>query len=147
VNFKLLGMHDGDLSQLPAYVEAVSHATGVPIPPHYPVLGRDAFRTGTGVHAAAIIKARMKGDNWLADRVYSGVPAELFGRTQQIEISHVSGMSNVKHWLSANGWDANDEELCRRVFELAKRTDHVLSREEIEACCRQHGAQPVRASA
>jgi 2-isopropylmalate synthase len=147
VNFKLMGMHDGDLSQLPAYVEAVSRATGVPIPPHYPVLGRDAFRTGTGVHAAAIIKARMKGDNWLADRVYSGVPAGLFGRTQEIEISHVSGMSNVKHWLSANGWDASDEELCRRVFELAKRTDHVLSREEIEACCRQQGAQPVRASA
>jgi len=147
VNFKLLGMHPGDLSRLPEYVQAVSKATGVPVPPHYPVLGRDAFRTGTGVHAAAIIKARLKGDAWLADRVYSGVPAELFGREQEIEISHVSGMSNVKYWLAAHGWDANDEELCRHVFELAKRTDHVLTREEIEASCRERGASPLRASA
>jgi len=142
VNFRLLGLHDGDLSRLPEYVEAVSRATGVPIPPSYPVFGEDAFRTGTGVHAAAIIKAIAKGDAWLADRVYSGVPAGLFGRSQQIEISHVSGMSNVKFWLAAHGWDADDEALCRRVFELAKTTDHVLTRDEIEAVCHAHGAVP-----
>ncbi len=141
VNFKLLGLHDADLSRLPDYVEAVSRATGVPIPPSYPVFGADAFRTGTGVHAAAIIKAIAKGDAWLADRVYSGVPAALFGRSQQIEVSHVSGMSNVRYWLAAHGWDAEDEALCQRVFDLAKTTDHVLSREEIEAVCVAHGAR------
>jgi len=143
VNLRLLGMHDGDLSRLPDYCRTVSRATGVPIPANYPVFGADAFRTGTGVHAAAIIKARQKGDAWLADRVYSGVPAAAFGREQEIEISHVSGMSNVRFWLAAHGWDASDEELCRRVFELAKQTDHVLTPEEIEDCCRAWGAVPA----
>jgi 2-isopropylmalate synthase len=142
VNMKLLGMHDGDLSMLPAYCEVVSRATGIPIPANYPVFGTDAFRTGTGVHAAAIIKARAKGDAWLVDRVYSGVPADWFGRHQEIEISHVSGMSNVKYWLEEHGYDADDEELCRLVFERAKTTDHVLSRAEIERICVDHGATP-----
>ena len=139
VNFKLLGMHDGDLSTLTAYCEAVSRATGVPIPPNYPVMGMDAFRTGTGVHAAAIVKARAKGDEWLADRVYSAVPAALFGRKQLIDISHVSGMSNVKFWLAEHGYDASNEQLCQEVFALAKRTNRALSDDEIHECCKKHG--------
>ena len=138
VNLKLLGLHDADLGALPRYVEAVSRATGVPLTANYPVLGDDAFRTGTGVHAAAIIKARAKGDDWLADLVYSGVPAAMIGRRQLIEISHVSGMSNVKYWLRENGYNASDEDLCKHVFELAKRTDHTLSDAEIRACCAEH---------
>jgi 2-isopropylmalate synthase len=102
------------------------------------VLGEDAFRTGTGVHAAAIVKAQQKGDSWLADRVYSSVPASLVGRSQKIEISHVSGMSNVKHWLQSHGYDSGDDGLCRYVFELAKRTDHVLADAEVHACCRAY---------
>jgi isopropylmalate/homocitrate/citramalate synthase len=136
VNLKLLGLHDYDLSRLGEYCEVVSSATGVPIPSNYPVIGGDAFRTGTGVHAAAIIKARQKGDEWLADRVYSGVPAAQFGRRQRIEISHMSGMSNVKYWLQEHGYDTRDEELCRRVFELAKTTGHTLTEAEVHACCR-----------
>lgn len=140
VNLKLFGLHDGDLSRLSEYCETVARATGVEIPFNYPVVGADAFRTGTGVHAAAIIKAREKGQDWLADRVYSSVPAGLFGRRQIIEISHVSGMSNVKFWLRENGYDPNDDALCQRVFDLAKRTARVLSDDEIRACCREHGA-------
>jgi 2-isopropylmalate synthase len=147
VNFKLLGLHEADLSRLPDYVEAVSRATGVAVPASYPVFGADAFRTGTGVHAAAIIKAQAKGDAWLADRVYSGVPAGMVGRRQEIEISHVSGMSNVKHWLAEHGWDASDEGLCQRIFELAKKTDHVLSHAEIEIVCLEYGAVQTKASA
>ena len=131
VNLKLLGMHGHDLSRLAEYCELVARVTGVPIPPGYPVFGRDAFRTGTGVHAAAIIKAKLKGDDWLADRVYSSVPAGDFGRRQEIEISHVSGMSNVRFWLHEHGYDDTDDELCRRVFDLAKHTDHVLQEDEI----------------
>ena len=124
-------MRGNDLTALPRYCQLVSQATGVPVPNQYPVFGTDAFRTGTGVHAAAIIKAQNKGDAWLADAVYSGVPASLFGRKQQIEISHVSGMSNVKYWLRENGYNADDEDLCKRVFELAKTTDHTLTEAEI----------------
>jgi 2-isopropylmalate synthase len=137
VNLKLLGMHDSDLTRLAEYCEVVSRATGVPVPASYPVLGTDAFRTGTGVHAAAIIKAKAKGDDWLADRVYSSVPASLFGRRQIIEISHVSGMSNVRYWLGEHGYAVEDG-LCHHIFELAKQTDHVLTDEEIHAGCRAY---------
>ncbi len=144
VNLKLLGLHDHDLGRLGDYVDAVSRATGVPIPVSYPVFGADAFRTGTGVHAAAIIKARLKGDDWLADRVYSSVPAGDFGRRQVIEISHVSGMSNVRFWLAEHGFDGDDDELCRHVFDLAKKTDHVLSEDEIRAWCGEYLTRATR---
>jgi isopropylmalate/homocitrate/citramalate synthase len=138
VNLKLLGMHDRDLSRLPAYCREVSDATGVPIPASYPCFGDDAFRTGTGVHAAAIIKAKAKGDDWLVDHVYSGVPAALFGLQQHIDISHVSGMSNVKHWLAEHGYDAADEGLSQHVFGLAKRTSRVLTEAEIRGACAEY---------
>jgi 2-isopropylmalate synthase len=105
VNLRLLGWIDNDLTALPEYCELASRSTGVPIPPNYPVVGRDAFRTGTGVHAAAIIKAERKGDAWLADRIYSGVPAAMFGKEQEIEIGHYSGESNVIYWLKKRGYE------------------------------------------
>jgi len=145
VNLKLVGMHERDLSKLPQYVRAVSRATGVPVPPSYPVFGDDAFRTGTGVHAAAIIKAMQKGDDWLVDRVYSGIPAALFGLQQRIEISHMSGLSNVKFWLAQHGYDASDDALCQHVFSLAKRTSHVLSDDEVRACCVEYSASTATA--
>lgn len=139
VNLKLLGAHDGDLTPLAEYCRAVSEACGVPVPHNYPVMGADAFRTATGVHAAAIIKAMAKGDAWLADRVYSAVPAAWIGRKQRIEIGPVSGLSNVKHWLRAHGYDPDDEVFCRRIFERAKTADRVLTAGEIEAVIREAG--------
>ncbi len=133
VNLKLLGLHDGDLTNLPEYCELTSRACKVPLPNSYPVFGKDAFRTGTGVHAAAIIKAEAKGDDWLADLVYSGVPASMFGRHQEIEVGPMSGLSNVKYWLEVHGYDSSDEALCSRIFDMAKRSDHTLEPEEILA--------------
>ena len=132
VNLKLLGWIENDLTRLAEYCETVAEATGVPLPCNYPVVGRDAFRTATGVHAAALIKARDKGDAWLADRIYSGVPAALVGRQQEIEVGHMSGASNVVWWLRTHGHDATEERV-RRIVGHAKRCDHVLTREEIEA--------------
>ncbi len=138
INLRLLGAHRHDLTKLPEYSRLVSRACGVPIPPGYPVLGEDAFRTGTGVHAAAIVKARKKGHAWLADRIYSGVPAGDFGLVQRIEISPVSGISNVKYWLEAHGLDAADEALCQALFDAAKRTNRVLRDDELLALCDAH---------
>ena len=138
VNLQLMGWIDRDLSQLPAYCELVSRTTGVELPENYPVLGLNAFRTGTGVHASAILKARAKGDEWLADRVYSSVPAALVGRRQLVEVGPMSGESNVACWLADRGIEA-DEELVRAIFENAKASPKVLSEEEILALCRQHG--------
>jgi 2-isopropylmalate synthase len=132
VNLHLLGVETRDLSGLAALVELVSEATRVPIPVNYPVFGRDAFRTGTGVHAAAVIKAVRKGDSWLADRVYSGVPASSFGRKQEIEIGHMSGESNVRFWLEQHGIPATDD-VVRRVFEEAKRRSSLLSDADVLA--------------
>jgi 2-isopropylmalate synthase len=127
VNLSLLGAYRHDVSRLREYCELAAGAIGLPLPPNYPVVGADAFRTGTGVHAAAIIKARRKGDDWLADRVYSSVPAGAFGLKQRIEIGPVSGLSNVKCWLEEHGYDSGDGALCERLFAAAKRADHVLS--------------------
>jgi len=130
VNMQLLGWIDRDLTRLNDYCEAVSEATGVPIPDNYPIVGRDAFRTGTGVHAAAIIKSRKKGDEWLADRVYSGVPAAMVGRHQVIEVGPMSGLSNVQCWLEDHGVEPRPE-LVDAVFRRAKESDRVLLDEEI----------------
>jgi 2-isopropylmalate synthase len=132
VNLRLLGWIDHDLAALPEYCERVSRATGVPIPPNYPVVGRDAFRTGTGVHAAAVIKAFRKGEDWLADRVYSGVPASWVGLRQVIEVGPMSGESNVIHWLKERGIEATPERV-RAVFQRAKTVDRVLTDDEIRA--------------
>ncbi|HYX20955.1 MAG TPA: 2-isopropylmalate synthase, partial [Thermoanaerobaculia bacterium] len=130
VNLQLLGWIDRDLTRLHDYCAAVSEATGVPIPDNYPIVGRDAFRTGTGVHAAAIIKARKKGVEWLADRVYSGVPASMIGRHQVIEVGPMCGLSNVQCWLADHGIDPRPE-MVDAVFRSAKESDHVLADEEI----------------
>ena len=131
VNLALAGVHDADLTRLADYCELVARECGVPLPPNYPVLGDDAFRTATGVHAAAIAKAKAKGANWLADRIYSGVPAAMVGRRQEIEIGPMSGISNVKYWLARRGYDADDEALCRRIFARAKNADQTLTEEEV----------------
>lgn len=137
VNFKLLGWIDSDLTQLGPYCDFVSSATGVPIPANYPVLGEDAFRTATGVHAAAVIKALRKGDNWLANRVYSGVPADYFGRAQSIEIGPMSGQSNVIYWLESRNIEP-DPRLVEAIFSACKRSERVLTEGEVHAIVAVH---------
>jgi 2-isopropylmalate synthase len=132
VNLRLLGVIDRDLSPLKKYSEAAARATHTPIPPNYPVVGRDAFRTATGVHAAAIIKAYKKDDIELANSIYSGVPSHLFGLDQIIEIGPLSGRSNVIHWLKERGIPPSDE-LIVRIFEVAKQSERVLTDQDIQA--------------
>ncbi len=134
VNLKLAGAIDRDLTRLGEYCEKISRATGVPIPQNYPVAGRDAFRTATGVHAAAVIKAYRKNDVKLANSVYSGVPSHLFGRDQVIEVGPMSGKSNVIYWLEKRGIAASDE-LVERIFAAAKQSDRLLTEEELAALC------------
>jgi 2-isopropylmalate synthase len=136
VNLKLMGWIDNDLSTLPEYVRFVSRVTGVPLDDRYPVFGRDAFRTGTGVHAAAIIKAKKKGSDWLADRVYSGVPAGMFGLKQIIEVGPMCGLSNVIYWLDANGYP-QEEALAKEMFQLAKATNRILTDDELHSCAKR----------
>ncbi len=135
VNLKLLGWIDRDLSRLGDYCRAVSEATGVPIPANYPVVGADAFETATGVHAAAVIKAFRKGDAWLVDRIYSGVPAAEFGLHQRIRVGPMSGRSNVVFWLEQRGIEPSEERVAR-IFEAAKRSDRLLDDREIHALAR-----------
>jgi 2-isopropylmalate synthase len=132
VNFKLLGVLDRDLTRLPAYARRVAEVCRVPIPDNYPVLGRDAFRTQTGVHADAIVKAYKKGDAWLANRIYSGVPADEVGLSQVIEVGPMSGKSNVRYWLESRSLPAGDA-VVERIFERAKQVDRILTDEEIRA--------------
>src|SRR5688572_345709 len=130
VNLKLMGWIDNDLSRLGEYCSVASSACDWSIPHNYPVFGRDAFRTGTGVHAAAVIKSYKKGDRQLADLVYSGVPAGQFGLEQVIEIGPMSGKSNVIYWLEKRGIEPSDERV-NRIFEHAKQASCILAEEDI----------------
>ncbi|MFP5245925.1 MAG: LeuA family protein [Thermoanaerobaculia bacterium] len=136
VNLKLMGWIDNDLTALPEYVKHVSRVTNVPLDDRYPVFGRDAFRTGTGVHAAAIVKAKKKGSDWLADRVYSGVPAGMFGLSQVIEVGPMCGLSNVIYWLDAHGYP-QEEALAQEIFRLAKSTNRILTDDELHSCAKR----------
>ncbi|HVM91780.1 MAG TPA: LeuA family protein [Terriglobales bacterium] len=136
VNLKLMGIppwDQQDLTKLKHYCEAVSKATGVPIPANYPVVGDDAFRTATGVHAAAVIKAYKKNSVELANTVYSGVPSHVFGLEQVIDIGPMSGKSNVLFWLERRGLASTDD-VVDRIFKRAKSSDHTLTEAEILEC-------------
>jgi 2-isopropylmalate synthase len=136
VNLKLMGWIENDVSQLGEYVKFVSDAVRIPLHVLYPVFGRDAFRTGTGVHAAAIIKAKKKGSDWLADRVYSSVPASMFGLAQIIEVGPMSGLSNVIYWLVAHGYP-EEESLSKELLQTAKSMNRVLTDEELHSAVRR----------
>ncbi|HXO87919.1 MAG TPA: LeuA family protein [Candidatus Acidoferrales bacterium] len=133
VNLRLLGVANfvgRDLAQLKRYSETVARTTNTTIPPNYPIVGRDAFRTQTGVHAAAIAKAFKHDDPELADTIYSGVPAHLFGLEQVIEIGPMSGRSNIVYWLAKRAIPASDE-IIDRIFAAAKQSDSVLTEQQI----------------
>src|SRR5437868_1140524 len=136
VNLKLMGISPWDkqdLTKLREYCDAVARATGVPIPPNYPVVGEDAFRTATGVHAAAVIKAYRKNDIELANTVYSGVPSHVFGLEQIIDVGPMSGKSNVVFWLERHGIPASEESV-ERIYKMAKSSDRTLTESEIFGC-------------
>jgi len=132
VNFRLMGVITHSLLKLTDYVNLVSRAVGIPIPINYPVFGKDAFETATGVHASAVVKALKKGDLWLANRVYSAVPADEFGRSQVISVGPMSGRSNVTWWLESRALEATEDRV-KRILEASKRSDHILSEQEIRA--------------
>lgn len=134
-NLKLLGWFDGDLTTLGDYVAKSAEYVGLPKPKNYPIFGADAFETSTGVHAAAVIKAFKKGDDWLANRVYSGVPADLFGLRQSIAVGPMSGKSNVVWVLESHGVEASDERV-ERVLAAAKSSSRQLTDEEVVAAAR-----------
>jgi len=136
VNLRLMGIapwDKQDLTKLKQYCQAVSRATGVPIPANYPVVGEDAFRTATGVHAAAVIKAFKKNDVELANTVYSGVPSHVFGLEQIIDVGPMSGKSNILFWLERRSISATDD-IVDRIYQRAKSSDHTLSEAEILEC-------------
>ena len=130
VNLSLMGVIKNDLTALNEYTRMAHQYVEVALPHNYPVFGEDAFETGTGVHASAVIKAMDKGDDWLADRVYSGVPAGDFGLQQVIRIGHMSGRSNVIHWLKRNGYEA-EEDLVAHMFDVAKSQRRMMTDEEV----------------
>jgi 2-isopropylmalate synthase len=136
VNLTMMGFTKYNLRPLVEYCTVVSEATGVPIPDNYPIVGRDAFRTATGVHAAAVVKAYKKGDRELMDMVYSAVPASLIGREQEIDVGPMSGKSNVIFWLEKRGI-APTEQIIDRVFQKAKASATTLTEAEILAAVYQ----------
>ena len=142
VNVRLLGWGQPDLLRLSEYADHAARMLGVVIAPGTPVVGRDAFRTSTGVHAAAIIKAGRLGDRELADLVYAAIPASWLGREQEIEVGPMSGVSNVRSWLAEHG-HGDDEAAAERIFAAAKQADHTLTDAELHALVVARSGQAV----
>jgi 2-isopropylmalate synthase len=138
VNLQLLGLADRDLTGLPALVDTVAAALGVEIPASTAIVGRDAFRTATGVHAAALVKALQLGRPELVDRIYSGVPAGWLGRRQEIEIGPLSGAANVVHFLRAHDLPEHPG-LIADVLATAKASQRILREPEVLAVVARAG--------
>ena len=132
VNLSLMGVVNNDLTSLSQYMKKAHEYVGVALPRNYPVFGEDAFETGTGVHASAVVKAMAKGEHWLADRVYSGVPAGDYGLQQVIRIGHMSGRSNITWWLSQNNYPVDDE-IVEYLFEVAKSQIRLMTDSEVHS--------------
>ena len=132
VNLSLMGVVNNDLTSLSQYMKKAHEYVGVALPRNYPVFGEDAFETGTGVLASAVVKAMAKGDHWLADRVYSGVPAGDYGLQQVIRIGHMSGRSNITWWLSQNNYPVDDE-IVEYLLEVAKSQIRLMTDSEVHS--------------
>jgi len=132
VNLSLMGVINNDLKSLNDYVKKAHEYIEVDLPKNYPVFGKDAFETGTGVHASAVVKAMKKGDHWLADRIYSGVPAQKYGLEQKIRIGHMSGRSNIIWWLNKNEYKITDG-LLEYLFNVAKSQIRLMEDEEVHS--------------
>ncbi|MBI2840188.1 MAG: 2-isopropylmalate synthase [Acidobacteria bacterium] len=143
INLKLMEYIHTDLTPLEEYTRVASEGTGVPVPINYPVFGKDAFRTATGVHAAAVIKAKKKGEEWLADRVYSGVPAGMVALHQKIEVGFMSGVSNIVYWLHEHGIQPNDH-LVEEIFRAAKERNRILTDDELMEICKFEAMETER---
>ncbi|HZE73772.1 MAG TPA: LeuA family protein [Gemmatimonadales bacterium] len=135
-NFHLMGIPHGDLTRLAEYCRLVSQALGLTIPTNQPVVGSDAFRTASGIHAAAILRAEERGDTELAELTYSSLPASVFGLAQQFALSPMSGHASVRHWLREHGHDPTDEPLVEALLAAAKQADRALSDGEAERVVR-----------
>jgi 2-isopropylmalate synthase len=141
----LNGWRDGDISTLPEYIALASRALDTPIPANQPIVGADAFRTATGVHASAVMKGRARGDDWAVDRVYSSVPASIVGRRQEIEIGPLSGAANVRFYLDAHGLSYDDETVSF-LLGRAKRARGTLRDAEVRLLLHEHAIRSLRRS-
>jgi len=130
VNLNLLGWANRDLTRLPEYCQVIADKCGAPIPFNSPVVGADSFRTSTGVHAAAVVKALETKDVWLSDRVYCGVPASMVGRKQGIEIGPMSGEHNVRYYLREH--DIQEHPVfVEKILQAAKRSNRLLVEDDV----------------
>ncbi|MCX7894445.1 MAG: hypothetical protein N2447_00605 [Thermoanaerobaculum sp.] len=136
VNLWLMGFPVGRIENLRAAVERIAQLLGVSVPPNAPAVGHDAFRTATGVHASAILKAKEQGRWDLAEWVYAPFPPSAVGGLLEVEVGPYSGAANVRHWLWTHGWPLKPQ-LVRRILEVAKSRSQPLTDEELEALARQ----------
>ena len=58
------------------------------------------------------------------------MPASWIGRRQEVLIGHLSGKSNVVHYLRTRGVVATPQ-VVEAVLGVAKRSDSILSEDEI----------------
>lgn len=99
-----------DLTRLPALAAQVGQASGFPVHPLAPIVGRNAFSHNAGLHVAAVLQD---------PRHYESIPAALVGRERYIVVDQFSGRDAVRHRLELLGAQASVDEVAG-VLELVK---------------------------
>ena len=113
-----------DLRYLTRACELFCLSSRIEMAPGLPIVGRDAFSTSTGTHAAAIRKARAMGRDF-EDLVYSAVSAGALGRAQTLLIGPNSGRGAICAVLEEMSIPATDRTVGL-VLHHCKENDRCL---------------------
>jgi len=99
-----------DFKRLPELYQLVSQHSEVPIPVNFPLVGENAFTHCAGVHTHASARNPMH---------YQSIEPEFLGRTMNVALDHMAGLSSIKWAFEQIGVD-EDDHMARRVLEVVK---------------------------
>lgn len=112
----------------------VSKYSGIPIPDHFPIMGRNAFTHCAGVHTHAALKNPLH---------YESLNPGIFGRKMEVSLDHMSGVSSIQ-WALDQLQMEYDQELVYEVLEVVKsigqkgRIVDLSELSHIVKWCRKH---------
>ena len=113
------------LERLAELYRLVSRFSGIPVPAHFPVMGRHAFSHCAGVHSQAALHD---------PRHYQSLDPTPFGLQPEFTLDHMSGRSALAHALERIGVADVEKELLPlilgRVKEIGRR-GRVVTVEEL----------------
>ena len=103
-------MHYWKTDRLSELYHLVSKYSGIPIPAHFPVMGKNAFTHCAGVHTHAAIKNPLH---------YQSLDPKIFNRKMEVSLDHMSGLSSIQWALEQLNIEL-DKAHTQQVLETVK---------------------------